>query len=189
MTSQSGSTRSRSSRALHHADGASAGAGGNGRARPGQDGRVIQAVAALGSTDALSPTAAPLVFVVPVPPHVTNRSRGSTHWRRAWREKRGYNESLALLLAARMIPPPPPVPIRRAVVASHMMLRGAMDDDNAIARHKPLLDWLVGHGYLATDRRERKKDGASLRWAGLPEQTVSRQWEPFIRLTLTPTEP
>ena len=81
------------------------------------------------------------------------------------------------------IPPPPAEPLGRVVVTSHMVLGAAMDDDNAKARHKWLLDWLVNAGYLVSDRRR------FLRWTGDPEQTVTRKQAPHIRLTLTPAEP
>lgn len=138
----------------------------------------------------------PLVFVVPMPANVTNRSRGSTHWRRGHREKLDYWEMLdAHAAACRLgrcigslsIPRAPAAPLLRVTLSSSMVLRGGMDDENAAARHKPLVDWLVTRGYLATDRRERKKDGASCRWAAFPEQRVTRKPEDFPRITLTIT--
>jgi hypothetical protein len=137
-------------------------------------------------------TPAPLTLVVPMPPNVTNRSRGSTHWRRAWREKTNYCSMLDYIaayppnsdggLAGCELPPPPSVPFAHVLVTSDMVLGGAMDDDNAVARHKWLLDWLVAHGYLASDRR------TCVRWAAFPTQRVTRKEPARIHLTLTPTE-
>jgi hypothetical protein len=55
-----------------------------------------------------------------------------------------------------------------------------MDDDNAAIRAKPLLDWLVARGYLASDRR------TCVRWAAFPTQRVTRKEPARIHLTLTP---
>jgi hypothetical protein len=104
------------------------------------------------------------------------------------RARRAYQAELDAWLAAGRVPAPPAAPIHRATVRSVMVLAGAMDDDNAIARHKALIDWLVRRGYVATDRRERKRDGASLRWATTPEQVISRSTNPQIIMTVTPAD-
>lgn len=131
--------------------------------------------------------AAPLVFVVPMPPLITNAGgQRSRHWRALEREKAEYWDALDFVALGwtggpgYRMPPVPATPLERAVVSSHMTLGGAMDDDNAIARHKWLIDWLVGAGYLASDRR------TCLRWAALPTQTVTRKTPALLRLTLTP---
>lgn len=137
---------------------------------------------------------APLVLIVPMPPNVTNRARGSTHWRRAWGSKNSYLAALDTLSAYRergittegvrfVVPPPPTVPFGRVTLTADYVLRGAMDDDNAAARAKHLLDWLVTRGYLASDRR------TCVRWAAFPTQRVTRKEPARITLTLTPTEP
>jgi hypothetical protein len=61
-----------------------------------------------------------------------------------------------------------------------MYLGAAMDDDNAAARHKPLLDWLKTRGYIAADRRK------CLRWESFPEQIIRRNGHYHIELTITP---
>ena len=135
----------------------------------------------------------PLVIVAPMPDNVTNKARGSTHWRRGYNAQQAYWRTLDLLAGAApsaatvfVIPPAPDVPLHRVLVTSSMVVGGAMDDDNAMARHKWLADWLVANGYVATDRRERKRDGASFRWAEPPAQRVSRKELWRITLTLTP---
>lgn len=116
-----------------------------------------------------------------MPPNQTNSGRGrSRHWRAAHEERNAYWRDLDALQAAGLIPPPPPEPIQRARITSHMTLRGAMDDDNAMARHKRLLDWLVTRGYLAGDRRKH------LTWTGLPTQRVTRKAPATIRLEIHP---
>lgn len=136
------------------------------------------------------PAIAPLVLVVPMPRSVLNASGRSRHWRTVDADKNAYWRYLDLCAYEPMWvkPLPPPVPLHRVTLTSHMVLGGAMDDDNAIARHKWLLDWLVSRGYLATDRRERKRDGAGCRWAALPSQTVTRKETPRIALTVTPED-
>ncbi|MHB1097817.1 MAG: hypothetical protein ACYC3F_16785 [Gemmatimonadaceae bacterium] len=132
-----------------------------------------------------------LTFVVPMPPNVTNRTRGSTHWRRAHREKAGYWETLDTMCGPKswtvrgakgdvtyMVPSPPKQPWTFATIRSVMHLGGAMDDDNALARHKPLLDWLVKRGFLENDRKK------NLAWAGFPEQVVKRDGNYRIEITL-----
>lgn len=121
-----------------------------------------------------------LVFTAPMPELVTNSNRGrSRHWRAAHREKLAYWDKLDLLAAAKQIPRPPASPIAKCTVRSVMYLGGAMDDDNAIARHKPLLDWLKKRSYIVDDRRK------CLRWEALPDQIVKRDGNYRIVLTLT----
>lgn len=122
----------------------------------------------------------PIELTVPMPPHVTNRSRGSTHWRRAYSEKRDYWLRLDELMLTHQIAQPPIDPFQQASLRSVMHLGGAMDDDNALARHKPLLDWLRSRRYIADDRRK------NLKWEGLPEQVVKRDGNYRIVLTLSP---
>lgn len=139
------------------------------------------------------PPAGALVFVVPMPPRLMNRRGEGSHWRTLHREKLAYWTTLDALASfgARVtgagwcgfvVPAPPAAPLDRATLASHMVLGAAMDDDNAMTRHKWVVDWLRTRGYIVDDRKRR------LTWAGFPEQTVSRKETPRITLTLTPTE-
>jgi hypothetical protein len=124
-----------------------------------------------------------VVFDVPMPPHVTNRARGSSHWRRGYAEKVAYWELLDTLQNCGRILPPPRERWARVSARSTMHLGGAMDDDNALARHKPLLDWLKTRGYLVDDRKK------NVRWESMPDQVVKRDGNYRIVLTLTPVEP
>ena len=117
-------------------------------------------------------------FRLPMPPNLTNRRSGGSHWAIIHREKKQYQAHLDLLLAGGILPAPPPVPMAKATIHSTMTLGGAMDDDNAMARHKVAIDWLATRGYIASDRK------TCLRWAGLPEQRVSRKNEPCLELVL-----
>lgn len=131
-------------------------------------------------------------FVVPMPVNFTNpRSRKSRHWRQAHRDKMALWTVLDVIqscgrlqLASIVgrIPRPPREPFARVSMRSTMYLGGAMDDDNALARHKPLLDWLKTRGYLADDRKK------NIVWQGLPEQVVKRDGNYRIELELTPLE-
>jgi hypothetical protein len=116
-------------------------------------------------------------FILPMPDNVAN---ARVHWRDRSRLKKKYRARLDELQAAGLIPPPPAEPYARVTVRSLMRLGNAMDDDNAIARHKPILDWLKTRGYIADDRRK------CLRWETFPEQIVRRNGDYTIELTLTP---
>lgn len=119
-----------------------------------------------------------LVLTVPMPPNLTNWRSGRSHWRVVYCEKKAYWLSLDAHLAVGLLPRPPVSPIRKGRLASVMVLGGAMDDDNAVARHKWLLDWLRTRGYVANDTKR------NIEWAGFPEQRVSRKEPATITITL-----
>lgn len=106
-------------------------------------------------------------LVLPLPPNAANSRR---HWRVALKDKKAYWGVLDAMWVARMIPPPTrnllDGPARISVT---YYIWNPMDDDNAMARLKPLIDWLVGAGYLPGDSRK------VLKWAGIPEQVIDRK--------------
>ena len=117
-------------------------------------------------------------LVFPMPPNLTNRVSGHSHWSVRGREKKAY---LALCDQCQLIgrlPKPPKHPIQEASVSSVMYLGSAMDDDNALARHKWALDWLKTRGFIVDDRRK------CIRWSGLPEQVIKRDGNYRIEITL-----
>lgn len=128
-----------------------------------------------------------MVFRLPMPPNLGN---ARMHWRVKLNAKHGYMRELeaiatAIRHGARLpagmdyhIPPAPYAPWEKASIEAHMVLGGHMDDDNAMARVKWPLDWLRHRGYIQDDRRKH------LRWAGLPEQEVTRKSPPLLTLTL-----
>ena len=122
-----------------------------------------------------------LTLTLPMPDTLTNSGKGrSRHWRAVDRAKRQYWVVLDVHQAMGKVPPPPPAPLPRATLRSVMYVGGAMDDDNAVARHKWAIDWLRTRGYIATDRR------SGLRWEAFPEQIVRRDQNYRLVLTLTP---
>lgn len=123
---------------------------------------------------------APITFAMPLPPSLTNASGKSRVFWSVERAKKDYWRECDRWRGEGRIPPRPLLPYRRAWLAVRMYLGGAMDDDNATARAKWALDWLVKHRYLLSDRR------TCLRWRGLPEQIVSRSHEYRLVLTLSP---
>lgn len=128
-------------------------------------------------------TIAPLVLELPMPELQTNSRRGrSRHWRMIHKEKLAYWDLLDMYVVLNRIPDAPDSPIASATIRSTMHLGGAMDDDNAIARHKQAIDWLRKRRYIADDRRK------NLRWESLPEQIVKRDGNYRLVLTITPTE-
>lgn len=122
-----------------------------------------------------------MTITVPMPPIMANR-RTSNHWRAIYDVKRKYWAELDQCVLARLIPSAPPVPLSRIAVHSVMYLGGAMDDDNAMHRHKWIFDWLKKRKYISDDRRK------NLQWEGLPEQVVRRDGNYRVELTLTPVE-
>lgn len=122
-----------------------------------------------------------LELTLPMPELLTNSNRGrSRHWRAMHDEKLAYWQRLDLLMYTRAIPRPPATPIMRATLRSVMYLGGAMDDENAAARHKIAIDWLRSRRYIADDRRK------NLRWESFPEQIVKRDGNYRLVLTITP---
>ena len=118
-----------------------------------------------------APVAYPMTLTLPLPPNMAN---GRMHWRVKDKKRKAYFALCDHMLAARVIEAAPPsAPIDGALIAAEMTLANAMDDDNALARLKWPVDWLVTRGYLAGDSRKH------LTWTGLPEQRVSRK-EPAV---------
>lgn len=120
-----------------------------------------------------------ITLVLPMPDSLTNASGKSRHWRTVNRAKKAYWATLDTLQMLGTVPPPPSSPIASATLRSVMHLGAAMDEDNAVARHKWAIDWLRTRGYIATDRR------TGLRWEAFPEQIVKRDANYRIELTLT----
>jgi hypothetical protein len=127
---------------------------------------------------------APITFAMPLPAIATNRQHGaSRHFRAIEADKKDYWRACDVWRGEGRIPPKPPLPYRRAWLRVTLYVGGAMDDDNATARPKWAVDWLVKHRYLLSDRR------TCLRWVGIPDQVVSRSHEYRLVLTLSPREP
>lgn len=122
------------------------------------------------------PATETLVFRFPMPENIANR-RG--HWSANYRAGKALAATCDMLQFGAVLPPPPPTPWAKATVTARLTLYNPMDDDNAVARCKPLLDWLVTRGYLVDDRRK------CLRWGAMPEQRISRKNEPEIEIVLT----
>jgi len=119
-----------------------------------------------------------LTIRVPMPPTLTNSGRGrSRQWWALHAEKKRYWRQLDERQTAGLIPIPGKRPIGRATVRSTMTVAARNDDDNAVSRHKWVIDWLATRGYLVNDRL--------LRWSTFPEQIVRQTDEPMIELTIT----
>jgi hypothetical protein len=121
-----------------------------------------------------------LMFHLPMPPNVAN---GRMHWRVKLKHRQQYERHLDALWFAKKLPRLPRTPWTEAEIAVQMRLRSWMDDDNAVARCKWPLDWLVKAGYLVDDKRKH------LRWAGFPTQVVSRKLEPELTLIVRRVSP
>jgi Holliday junction resolvase RusA-like endonuclease len=117
-------------------------------------------------------------LTVPMPPPLSNASGRSRHWRTVYSAKVAYQDMLTTLSHARIIPPAP-TPTPPAIrITSTMYLGNRMDVDNAMARHKWVLDWLAAAGFVENDR--------NVEWTGFPTQVVKRGQEYRIELEITP---
>lgn len=119
-----------------------------------------------------------ITITVPMPPNLTNRRSGGNNWRSVASEKKRYMKMLDERQGYGLIPAPPAQALTRTVLRSTMYLGHAMDEDNAVARHKWAIDWLRTRGYV------RKDSPDSLTWAAFPEQVVRRGQEYRIEITL-----
>lgn len=119
----------------------------------------------------------------PMPPNLTNaRRKGS--WKGQHFSKQRYYAQCDELQKYGRLPAPPKRPFQCATISSVMYLGHAMDEDNALARHKWILDWLKTRGYVVEDRKK------NLKWSGFPDQQVGRKRSYAIEITLTDaTEP
>jgi len=122
-----------------------------------------------------SPADGALLFHLPLPPNLAN---ARLHWRVKHAEQARYVRVLDTLLAARRLPAPPVEPWAHGEVEALLVLGNSMDDDNAMARLKWPVDWLVRRGYLEDDRRRH------LTWKGLPHQLLTRKAPPSLHLLL-----
>lgn len=114
-------------------------------------------------------------ITAPLPPNMAN---GRMHWRVKHKAKQEYEEQMTILWALQRIPrPPKPLP-RRVTITATLYVHNPMDDDNALARLKWLVDWLVNWEYLPGDSRKH------IQWAGIPGQVVDRK-NPRVELELT----
>ena len=122
----------------------------------------------------------PLTLTFPMPPNLAN---ARMHWRVKHKEKADYWQRLDNLQLQGEIPPPPQVRWHVVSISTVMYLARRMDLDNAMARHKWVLDWLVTRGYIKDDR------GAFLQWERFPEQ-ITKGSKPYrIVVTLTHSVP
>ena len=95
-----------------------------------------------------------LTFHLPKPPDNAN---GRKHWAVALKEKKRLWQELDARRYARMFPLPPlvaPEMVELAITWRAPRSQHWPDPDNAIRRMKPVVDWLVSHGYLAGDTAE-----------------------------------
>ena len=87
-----------------------------------------------------------ITITVPMPRNIGNGSHG--HWAVRNKQRVAYLKALDTLQAAGMIPAPPPKAFERVKLDSIMHLAAQMDVDNAMRRHKSVLDWLKTRGYI-----------------------------------------
>ena len=118
-----------------------------------------------------------LTLVLPMPPNLGNARQ---HWRVKHDERTRYFNECAMRVCAKLIPEPPETTPERVRISSRMFLGARMDVDNAMHRHKWILDWLQRCAYIRNDNAKH------LEWAGFPEQIVKRDGNYRVEITLTP---
>lgn len=120
-------------------------------------------------------------LTLPLPP---SRGNARGHWAVHHRRKKTYWHDLDMLVVARQIPRAPAEPFPAANIAATLYLCGVtMDDDNAEARMKFALDWLVSRGYLADDNPR------ALHWeARVGQVRVPHRHNQRLEITLTPRQ-
>lgn len=120
-----------------------------------------------------------LVLTLPMPENVAN---ARMHWRTKHRARKSYFGVCDGRQGMGQIAPPPLQAFAHATIQATMYLGASMDHDNALARLKWAVDWLVTRGYLLDDNR------ACLAWDGLPHQIIKRDGNYRVVLTLSPTQ-
>lgn len=123
-----------------------------------------------------------------MPPNLANNK---IHWRtrKKWQDQyKGTLDYMLLRANAKkppvgeyVVPPSLEAPFDHATVTVHLVLFNPMDDDNAMARMKFLMDWLVTRGYLVDDSRKH------MAWSGIPTQEIRRDIPAYVELTIVPT--
>jgi hypothetical protein len=127
----------------------------------------------------LDERATAMVFRFPMPENYANKKSGPSSWRSIFNRKLAYWRVCDMLMMAGQLPEPPAERWPVARIQSKMVLGGAMDTSNAMARHKWIEDWLVTRAYILTDRK------TGLLWADFPAQRVTRKEQAHIIITLT----
>lgn len=119
----------------------------------------------------------PLTLVAPMPPNLGN---SRMHWRVRHKAKHDYWDTLDALYLLHKMPWPDAAPPEKARIRVRMHLGAQMDHDNAMARLKFLIDWLVMSHYIVDDSPK------ALEWEGFPEQVIKRDGNYRVEITLTP---
>jgi hypothetical protein len=84
-----------------------------------------------------------LTITLPVPANIAN---GRMHWAAKSRKQKAYR-----LRCTVMHPSRPERPIEKAHITAAWYVWNTMDDDNAVARLKWPIDWLVARGIILND--------------------------------------
>lgn len=116
-----------------------------------------------------------LLFTMPMPDNLAN---SRMHWAVKSKRKNALWAMCDLLVKGKVLPKKPKEPWKKAQITVHMTLGNVMDTDNAVARCKQGIDWLVTRGYLVDDKPKH------LIWTGMPTQRVSRKNSPELSITL-----
>jgi hypothetical protein len=113
-------------------------------------------------------------IILPLPPNMAN---GRMHWRVKHNKRKAYFEACdsgcSLQFGGMRFPPTGRVKLRATIYCG-----GQMDHDNAIARLKWPVDWMVAFGYLIGDRPSQ------LEWHWPITQVVGRKQQYRVEFEL-----
>jgi hypothetical protein len=113
----------------------------------------------------------------------TNRASGTGHWSTLHRQDERYRDVLDALARMGAFPAPPPAPYSRVRIRVTIYPWAIMDADNAVARAKAAIDWIVRVGYVVDDTP------AHLEWSGMPDQVVDRECPRLVIRIGKPRQP
>lgn len=114
-------------------------------------------------------------IMLPLPPNMAN---GRMHWRVKNNKRKAYFEACDILMAPYTVYFPDDPPMTRTRLKATIYCGGRMDQDNAIARLKWPVDWLVRNDLLAED------SPAFLEWVWPIEQVVKRNQQYRVEFEL-----
>lgn len=95
-----------------------------------------------------------MTLTLPLPPNMADTSMSRRHWAVRYKAQQQYWDMCTLWRINENQPRPERQPPQTADVMVTLYLHQRMDDDNAAARCKWLLDWLVRNGYLWDDSQQ-----------------------------------
>lgn len=119
-----------------------------------------------------------LTFELPMPDS-RNDKRRHAHWATVHKRTQAYYALCKRVVGLQGLTLPRGWPALLATATCHV--HGSNDEGNAIARLKPLEDWIVLQGVVPSDARRH------WHWTAIPGEVLlrSKKETPYVRLTIT----